>query len=477
MKTVFNTSLLLVLIAICLISCRKEEIQSINVPEEDTLNPNSNAANLIERMVLNDGSFDNILDKANCFNVKFPVIVDANSTQVEVMSAEDLNIVESIFDRYDDDDDLTTLNYPITVINADFSESILSNTSELNNLLNTCNDENEVDLDIECINFVYPFSASIFNTANELISTESFTNDKQLFLFMRNISESDIITIDFPLELKQLDNSVINIENMTELETNIENAINDCDEDDDYDYNDDDCNDCTVSELSQILTNCSPWTVQNLERSTNNTEDYYVGYTFDFMADGSINADYASWSYSGTWSANGSGNNITVVVDIPSLPDCNNDWILHEIKIDGDKTKFDLNLVNDKLRYVSACDNGSLNDAALLATLSTGNWQVSYFFNGTTNQTSNFNDYTFSFNSGNGRITATDLSGNTYGYWSTFKGDQTELELNMNFGNVMNVLSDIIEDWDVVQFSSNTIELNDISDGDGTESFLTLERL
>ena len=475
MKPALKIITIALLALTCLTACRKEEIQSINVPEEDTLNPNSSVANLMQRVTLNDGSFDNILDKANCFNIKYPITVSANNLEVLVSSKDDLNDVESIFDRYDDDDDLVNLVFPLTIINTDFSEVVLANNTELLAFLSNCNGENESDLDIECVDFNYPFSVSIFNPSNELISAETFANDSQLYQFIGNINDSDIITINFPLQLKRNDNSIIQIENLTDLENSIANAINDCDEDDDYDYNDDDCNDCTTEQLTQLLTDCSPWTVQNLERSSNNDEDYYVGYTFDFMADGTINADYAAWSYSGTWTASGSGNNITVIVDIPSLPDCNNSWTLHEIKLDS-QSKFDLNLGNDKLRYISACDSGNLNDTSFITAITAGNWQVSYYFDGT-DQTSLFSDYTLGFISGNNRIVATDMSGSTYGYWSTFNGDETDLELNMNFGIITNDLTHLIEDWDVVQFDSNTIELKDISDGDGTVYYLTLQRL
>ena len=54
------------------LSCRKEETEFIQTPEDEILESNSNIAILIERTTSNDGSIDNIVDRANCFDVAFP---------------------------------------------------------------------------------------------------------------------------------------------------------------------------------------------------------------------------------------------------------------------------------------------------------------------------------------------------------------------------------------------------------------------
>jgi hypothetical protein len=344
-------------IAVLATSCRKEEMELIETPPEDTLDSSSNVANLMKRTATNDGSNDNILDYANCFTIQLPVTVTANGVQVVVNDESDLNEVEAIFDSLDDDSDYLLFSYPITIILTDFSEVLINDYNELSQYASGCNGENEMDDDIECLDFVYPIGASIFNTNNELIETLSLSNDIELYNFIENIDSNDIITISFPLSIILFDGTEIVINNLTDLETNISSFSDTCDEDDDYDYNDDDCNNCTPNQLETILTNCSNWAVDKLERNGIDYDDAYAGYVFNFLNDGTVTAVYNSNNYSGTWLTSGSGNDIEVNINIPTLPLCNNNWRLHEIQEVTGESKVDLRVGgDDRLRYESTCN-------------------------------------------------------------------------------------------------------------------------
>ncbi len=50
-----------------------------------------------------------------------------------------------------------------------------------------CHDENEEDDDIECIDFQYPISISIYNTEFEIIDTVSIANDEALYNFIESL--------------------------------------------------------------------------------------------------------------------------------------------------------------------------------------------------------------------------------------------------------------------------------------------------
>ena len=342
---------------VLLTGCRKEELERIDSPPEDTLEPTSNVASLISRTTSNDGSTDNILDYANCFTVQLPVTVSANGQQVTVNSMDDLEAVETIFDALDDDTDSILFNYPITIVLSDFTEVIINNYTELANYASNCNGENEADDDIECLDFVYPIGASVFNTNNELIETVSIQNDNDMYSFIENIDSNDIVVISFPITIILFDGTQISINNLNELENTINTFSDSCDEDDDYDYNDDDCNGCTTSELEDFLTNCNDWTVDKLERNGIDYDDAYIGYIFNFFSDGTVTSEYNTNNYYGTWSAQGSGNDITVLIDIPTLPLCNNNWELHEIQDSNGETKVDLRVGDDdRMRYESNCN-------------------------------------------------------------------------------------------------------------------------
>ncbi|MEM5564425.1 hypothetical protein WNY78_04900 [Psychroserpens sp. AS72] len=357
MKTTIKSTLILLFLSLMVFtSCRTEETEFINTPPEDTIESNSTIASLIQRTVTNDGSNDNILDLANCFNIKLPINVTANSIPVNINTSEDYYAVESIFDEFIDDTDALDITFPVTIVNSDFSEDIINNMSELNTKASNCNGENTSDDDIECIDFIYPFSASKFNITNEIISTETFTNDQDLYSFIEDISTDDITSINFPISVLLSNGTSLEINSLSELETTIENEQNVCDEDDDFDYNDDDCDDCTQELLANYLTGCQNWYVDKARRNNFNYDDIYDGYDFNFATDGTVTAYWNSTSATGTWSTSGIANNITVNINIPGLSYCNNTWNLQEINTNN-LTKIDLRIDDeDRLRYRNTCN-------------------------------------------------------------------------------------------------------------------------
>jgi hypothetical protein len=333
-------------------SCRTEETEFIQAPPEETLVPNSVVASLMTQTTLNDGSNDNIIDNANCFSLQLPVTVIVNGMEITINSEDDYDDIEDIFDEFDDDNDTLEITFPITIILSDFSEIEINNYDELINYASTCNGENESDDDIECLDFIYPISASIYNSNNEIISTLIFNNDNQLHQFLEDFDESDIVSINFPISVVLTDTTQITINNLAELQDTIELYDDICDEDDDYDYNDDDCNDCDTNQLEAILTGCSDWYVDKLERYGNDYDDVYDGYLFNFFNDGTISVLQDTNTVYGTWESSGSANNILVVINIPDLPYCNNNWYLHEIEQYSGETKVDLRVGDDdRLRY------------------------------------------------------------------------------------------------------------------------------
>lgn len=350
-------SILLFSFAFVLTSCRKEESEFIETAPDDILGPNSSIANLMLRTVTNDGSNDNILDFANCFNIKLPVIVAANSIEVALNTESDYDKVETIFDEEYDDINVLDISYPITIIGTDYSETLVYNSSELNNFASTCNGENTMDNDIECIDFIYPISASVFNTNNEFLSTEVFSSDKEMYHFIDDISSEDIVTIHFPISVKLYDNSELQINSMSELQTSIENHQNDCNEDDNFDYDDDDCNHCTQELVAEFLTGCQDWYVDKLKREAIDHNSIYEGYDFNFFTDGTLSVYWNSTTVYGNWTSEGTANDIIVTIDIPALPLCNNTWELQEINTNSGLTKVDFKLdLDDRLRYRNSCN-------------------------------------------------------------------------------------------------------------------------
>lgn len=458
-------------------SCRTEDDLAIDPPIEETIEANSTVANLMSRTAFNDGSNDNIIDNASCLSVQLPVTVKVNGIELTINDEHGYQDIEDIIDLFDDDIDSVVIFYPITVILKDYSTVVVNSDAELEALTADCVGENDDDDDdIECIDFQYPITASVFDENNDLINTITINNDNDMYDFIDDLDEYAALTINFPITVIFADGSTQTINSIQELENAIEMADDTCDEDDDNDFDDDDCVNCSTNDLETVFAGCSEWTVDKLERNDNDLEDNYVGYAFEFNSNGTILVTQGSNTFNGTWEASGSGNNISVVINVTGLPVFNDTWNLHEIELDDDEFEVDLRLGDDRLRFESDCQSsGNIDDTALVNALTSGDWYVTYFFDDI-DGTADFTDYVFNFGFDNtATATATDMSGTTNGSWSTTSGDDTELGLNLNFGTGI-PLDELADDWDVLEVTNDIIRLKDVSGGDGSEDFLTFER-
>ncbi len=173
---------------------------SIDPPVEQTIVANSVIADLLNRISQNDGSFDNIIDNASCFTVQLPVTVVVNGTEVIVDSMDDYQTIEDIFDADNNDTDTLDIMFPITVVFSDYtSKRATNNYPELLALIAQCPEENSDDDDIECIDFQYPITASIFDENNEQIDTIVINNDNDMYDFIDDLDDYAAVTISFPI--------------------------------------------------------------------------------------------------------------------------------------------------------------------------------------------------------------------------------------------------------------------------------------
>jgi len=474
-KTPKLLSVLLILLSILIVSCRQEENELIEANPEETLKANSNVANLLLRTSMNDGSDDNIIDNASCISIDLPVTVNVNGLEIIVDSEEDFDTIEDIFDEFDDDDDDLEILFPITIVLNDFTPVTINSFDEFEDFTDDCEGENEEDDDIECADIQYPISATIFDTNNELVGTLNITDDEELYNFIDDLEDVDIVNVGFPIVVILADGTEVEAFNLNQLEDILDDAKDDCDEDDDNDFDDDDCENCSTDQLADVLTGCDNWMVDKLERNDNDLEDSYIGYQFNFNADGTLTATFNNESYPGTWESAGSGENISVEINIPNLPDFNSTWNLHEIEQEDDESEVDMRLGDDRLRFESDCagngGTGGTGNTGMLGTiLADGDWTVASYLDDGVDETNDFNGYQLNFNT-DGTVVA-DNGTPLNGTWAVHN---SESELVLDFGTSM-PFDEFNDSWDVIAISDTSVELQDISGGGGGTDTLILEK-
>ncbi len=462
------TLLLVSLFLTVFISCQEEIAEVIQPSESEAIQADSVVAVLVQKTATKDGSKDNIIDNASCLSVQLPVTVQVNGLEINIDSEEDFEVIEAIFDEFDDDIDNLDIVFPIVIILSDFTEITITSFNELENFISECEGENELDDDIECIDFVYPITISVFDSESQLAETITISNDEEFYKFIDEIEDNHVAQINFPITVELYDGTQQTINNMDELETAIDAADGMCDEDDDNDYDDDDCLDCTDEQITNLLTTCS-WTVDKIIIDDIENTEQYTDFTFTFLENGTVFALASGNEIVGTWVIDTTDNGtILVKLNFENLPDFSFDWVLYEIE---DDNEIDLRTDENRLEFEKTCNEGT-NE--LVDILKEGLWIVANYNNEGEDFTSNYNEFLLDFKT-EFILTATKGGDIVNGTWSVVN-DSGTLKLELDFGEVI-PFDEFNEDWLVVDITTIRVEVNNLDNSGVEESNLVFERM
>lgn len=292
-----------------LTGCQEESEEITWPPPDEVIAPNSQVKKLIQRIAFHDGSSDNILDYSNCSSVVLPVSVVVNGQQITINSEDDLKTVERIFDEMENDEDTLSIIFPITVILKDHDQLIINNQEELEEIIDQCTESGDDD-DIECIDFKYSLTFSVYDSDNQLSEVITIEDDQQLFEFFKDLDSDLLVGFKFPITIVLSNGEEIAINDNDQLEDIVENAIDDCDEDDDNDYNDDDIDD---SGLNAVLI-VGEWKISSFIEETDKTSEF-ASIRFTFNADGSALADDGESITGGIWESYGDNGILELELD------------------------------------------------------------------------------------------------------------------------------------------------------------------
>lgn len=331
MKSKMRKLLLLPFFALLLFTSCQDEVIDITPPaESEALVANSMLTSFISSTSAKDGSSDNIIDKASCLTVELPVTVIVNGLEIIIDSKEDYKVIEAIFNKFENDIDNLEIVFPITIVLADHSEIVLNNRAELENLIKECKGENEPDDDIECIDFQYPLSFSVYDTSFQVIDIITVENDRELHHFVKRVKEGDVFaSLNFPVTMVYADDSTTVVNNNVELQNTINDAKDTCDEDDDNDYGDDDF---TKERLDAYLKIC-PWVVHEFKRNDQDNTAEYKEYALNFK-ENNIVVMRARGGHilTGTWSTRVTPNGALIKLEFDTLVDFTLEWIVYDIE-------------------------------------------------------------------------------------------------------------------------------------------------
>ena len=310
--------LLLSFVAILLIGCENNEVLIIQ-DNTQNLRANSPLTNLIARVTQNTTSKDNILDNSSCFNIRLPVTINVNGKQITVSSQNDYIKVQSILDAFLNDDDVIRFVYPITIQFKNFSTKLITNSDQLNDVVEDCKEENDFD-EIDCVNINYPIKISVYNANNQIANTINVQNDSDLYNILDKLEDNFFIAINYPISITKFNGQNVIVLNNYDFEAIIEASIKDCGTNPGVGN----------ANFVSVLTN-GTWQISYFFKSTDETLNYKA-YNFIFNSDKSISVLNSTNNSSGDWSdfvSNGQ-EGLELDFDDDKLAKLESDWKIME---------------------------------------------------------------------------------------------------------------------------------------------------
>lgn len=128
-------------------------------------------------------------------------------------------------------------------------------------------------------------------------------------------------------------------------------------------------------------------------------------------------------------------------------------------------------------------DNSPIDNTAQIDDISdtaeSGNWIITYFYDTDSDETSDYNGYTFTFEN-SGTLTATNGTNTYTGLWSVTNSNSNDdssndIDFNIFFASPPD-FEELSDDWEIITYNASKIELTDVSGGNGGIDFLTFEK-
>lgn len=399
MKTQIKHIFLIILFALIGFTACQDEVIEINNPNtQQAIVANSSLANLISNTTSFFVSANNILEDSNCFSVELPVTVIVSDITIVIETEADLELLADLVSNLDTNEAAIDFIFPITLIFTDYSEFVIDNEEQLQNLISEC--ELDEDDSIECIDFVYPISFSVFNSEFTITDVITIDNDEAFYNFLEDLEDDDnalIASLNYPVSLVYANGESIAVNTNQELADAIASAEADCDDDDDAN--------CDADAIELALKECQ-WEIVSYSSFTE-----FEGFILEFNTDYTfaiILEDNQTLTEGNTWSvvSNDAGSFLVLATEFEDL---GGDWQV--TACDDDRFEFAKN--NETMVIEQVCEDDldcSITDISTI--LQACPWDFS-------DGTDTFNNYQLVFNAaGDLQITEGFATSAIGGAWS-----------------------------------------------------------
>lgn len=236
---------------------------------------------------------------------------------------------------------------------------------------------------------------------------------------------------------------------------------------------DDNGDDTDPNTLREILKECE-WVIKKVKNQGEEI-DRLLGFEFKFMADGVITLSNGITTSEGTWEIKfNMESKLVMSITMGDEPGVSFEWPLRDLK--NDRLKFEVEEIDYELILQRVCDDnaGDGDVAEIRNFMMGGEWIVALYTDNEVNETTTFNGYSLNFMADHqiSLLEGTEAFGN--GLWRVIRNSDQQLKVYLNFGVNM-PFDELTDDWELVSATADRIELKDVSD-DGSKDVVVFEK-
>ena len=270
-----------------LLSCQSEIDEQDNNTQA-TITSVSPLTTYLQRVAMVKTVQDNVIDGSSYCTIKLPYTVTVNNEQIAVNTTADYQKVIDNINMSTYDDDIVKIDFPVTMVYYNYIEKFIPNEADFDSLIDYWNLYPDLLSKINGLNINYPITINIYNSANQIASSQSIISDQAFFNFIKNLNSSQYISLQYPITIADYHYQTKSITNNLEFENAIKYAIDYCPE-----------NNITSLDFTETITNGS-WEIPYYFNASDKTSSY-SGYSFVFKSDKSVVATKGAISETGQW--------------------------------------------------------------------------------------------------------------------------------------------------------------------------------
>ncbi|AOW10793.1 hypothetical protein [Flavobacterium gilvum] len=307
-----------IVVFLFLLSCQSE-IDEQDTHTQETVTVASPLMSNLQRVAMVKTVQDNVIDGSSYCTIKFPYTVTVNNTNIAINSDADYKKVVDNINAYNNDNDIVKIGFPVKMVYYNYIEKDIPNEADFDSLINYWNLYPDLLCKINGLNINYPITINVYNSANQAGSSVSITSDQAFFNFIKNLTASQYISLNYPISIVDYNNQTKSITSNLDFENAIKYAIDYCPE-----------NKIVSLDFMQTITTGS-WMIPYFFVGSDKTSSY-SGYSFVFNSDKTVVATKAGISEIGQWESKTQYGTTELKISFNSdiLSKLNNNWKLFE---------------------------------------------------------------------------------------------------------------------------------------------------